>query len=101
MWGIDNEMVDPPIANTSPDGYPNYYVSDPSAVLAGVVAAKLYVLARGGRSDGPYVDSKVYTMGDVTIPANTFSDCYHRKVFSTTVRLRNPVIRNNLSNVVS
>jgi len=101
MWGIDNEMIDGNAA-TLPDGYPNYFVSAPTtAQLPGVVAAKLFVLARGNRSDGPYSDNKVYTMGDVTIPADTFSDCYHRKVFSTTVRLRNQVIKNVLSTVTS
>jgi hypothetical protein len=101
MWGVDNEMVDGNAA-TLPDGYPNYFVSSPTAdQLPGIVAAKLFVLARGSRSDGPYTDNKVYTMGDVIIPADTFSDCYHRKVFSTTVRLRNQVIKNVLSTVTS
>ena len=101
MWGVDNEMIDGSAA-TFPDGYPNYFVSSPTtAELPGIVAAKLFVLARGSRSDGPYTDNKVYTMGDVIIPADTFSDCYHRKVFSTTVRLRNQVIKNILSTVTS
>ena len=97
MWGIDEEMIDG-IAATAPDGNPNFFVSTPTAAQqAGIIAAKIFVLVKNGNIDGNYLDDKQYTLGDVTVPPNgTFNDKYKRKVFSSTVMLRNRTIRNNL-----
>ncbi|MGI9318569.1 MAG: PilW family protein [bacterium] len=94
-WGIDQEVVDAD-ATTIPDGQPNYFVSAPTAAEApGVVAAKIYLLIRSKNFDVTYIDDKQYTLGDVTLPpTGTFNDNFKRKVFSTTVKIRNQVIRN-------
>jgi type IV pilus assembly protein PilW len=60
--------------------------------LMNVVAVKLHVLARSLEPTPGYVDSKIYTLGDLTINAGTMSAAqqrYKRHVFSTTVRLTN------------
>lgn len=60
--------------------------------LMNVVAVKLHVLARSLEPTPGYVDSKTYTLGDLTINAGTMSAAqqrYKRHVFSTTVRLTN------------
>jgi type IV pilus assembly protein PilW len=94
-WGIDQEVVDGDAA-TLPDGQPNYFVSAPTAAEGpGVVAAKIYLLLRSKNHDVTYVDDKQYTLGDVTLPpTGTFNDNFKRKVFSTTIKIRNQVIRN-------
>ena len=95
MWGIDQEMIDG-LNSTFADGHANYFVSSPTTTqMAGVVAAKIYVLARSRNFDQTYSDDKQYILGDVTLPpAGTYNDNYRRKVFSTTVKLRNQVIKN-------
>lgn len=100
-WGIDQEMVDGDGA-TIPDGHPNYFVSAPSATeAAGVVAAKIYLLVRSKNFDVTYTDDKQYTLGDVTLPpTGTFNDNFRRKVFSTTVKIRNQVIRNTALSLI-
>jgi type IV pilus assembly protein PilW len=102
MWGIDHEMIDGNDA-TFPDGHPNYFVSSPTAAqVAGVVSAKIYVLARSQNFDATYTDDKQYQLGDVTLPpSGTYNDNYRRKVFSTSVRLRNQVIKNTALSLVS
>lgn len=100
-WGIDAEMVDGNAA-TLPDGNPNYFTSTPStAELPGIVAAKAFVLVRSKRFDSSYIDNKQYTLGDLVLPTvGTFNDNYQRKVFSTSVKLRNRVIKNNVLNII-
>lgn len=100
-WGIDNEMIDGNSA-TKPDGNPNYFTSSPTATeLPGVVAAKIYVLVRSRNFDVTYVDDKQYLLGDLTLPtAGTFNDNFRRKVFSTTIKLRNRVIKNNALTII-
>jgi len=95
MWGIDHEMIDG-LSETIADGHPNYFVSSPTATqITAMVSAKIYVLARSKSFDPTYTDDKVYNLGDVTLPSSgTYNDNYQRKVFSTTVRLRNQVIKN-------
>jgi type IV pilus assembly protein PilW len=95
MWGIDHEAIDG-VGTTFPDGHPNYFVSSPSpAQMDGIITAKIYVLARSPNLDTTYTDDKQYQLGDVTLPpAGTYNDNFRRKVYSTTVRIRNQVIKN-------
>lgn len=79
MFGID----------ATGNGSPNAYVSEPTAVeLASAVTAKIYVLARSATADPAYTNDHAYTLGDVSIGAA--NDGFYRRVFSTTVMLRNP-----------
>ncbi|MFO7635558.1 MAG: PilW family protein [Caldilinea sp.] len=60
--------------------------------LMNVVAVRLHVLARNLEPTPGFVDSKVYTLGDLIIDSNALSAAerrYKRHVFSTTVRLHN------------
>ena len=79
MFGID----------TSGDGAPNTYISEPTAAqLAAAVTAKIYVLARSATPDPAYSNDRTHTLGDITIAAA--NDNFYRRVFSSTVMLRNP-----------
>lgn len=82
MFGID----------TDTDGIPNTYISVPTAeqmLLA--VTARIYVLARSTDPDFSYINDKSYVLGDKTISGG--NDNYYRRVFSTTVKLRNSANR--------
>ncbi len=71
------------------DGTPNTYTSNPTeAELAQAVTARIYVLARSSEPDYSYQNTKTYQLGDVIISGG--SDHFYRRVFSTTVKLRNP-----------
>ncbi len=101
MWGADSAVTDG-LSSTEADGHPNYFVSNPTATeLPGLVAAKLYVLVRGMNFDSTYKDDKQYALGDLTLPdTGTFNDNYRRKVFSTTLKLRNRIIQNVINDLV-
>lgn len=82
MFGID----------TDTDGTANAYVSEPSdAEMAQAVTARVYVLARSLDPDYSYTNDKTYQLGDVTRSGN--GDNFYRRVFVTTVKLRNPINR--------
>ena len=86
LFGIDTD--------TNPDGIPNIYVSEPTAAqMAAAVTARIFVLARSVNSDGNYTNNKVYTLGDVVKDYSGSPDNYYRRVFSTTVSLRNNINR--------
>lgn len=85
MFGLD----------TDGDGVPNAYVAQPGAAqMPQAVTARIYVLARSHEPDFSYVNDKTYTLGNVTKSAS--NDNYFRRVFMTTVKLRNPINRNLL-----
>lgn len=81
QYGIDTD--------TPKDGVANKYVSNPTnaEVSTQAVAAKIFVLARATREDPTFTNNKTYTMGDRVINVN---DNFYRRVYSTTVVLRNP-----------
>jgi len=85
MFGIDR--IDAP-----PDGVPDYYISNPGAAeMRAAVTAKIYVLARSINPDPLYTNSKSYQLGDVTKSYADNPDNFYRRVFTTTVQLRNRV----------
>jgi len=73
----------------------DYYTGAPTAAeLADAVSARVYVLARSIDEVPNYTNDKTYRLGaKVVAPAN---DGFYRRVFSSTVVLRNPT---NLSGV--
>jgi type IV pilus assembly protein PilW len=75
----------------------DYYTAAPTAAeVTDAVAARIYVLARSVTQVPNYTNDKTYRMGaTVVAPAN---DGFYRRVFSTTVLLRNP---SNLSGIGS
>jgi type IV pilus assembly protein PilW len=84
LYGVDDDA----------DGIANYFV-DASAISVTpinlwyqVVAVKIYILGRSAK-EASYTDAKDYKLGDKTVTASSLEDNYHRKVFTTTVLLRN------------
>lgn len=75
--------------DTDGDLVPNQYKSDiTTAEAETAVAIRIYLLARTADADTTYTNDKTYTLGDLAIPAA--NDNFYRRVYSTTVVLRNP-----------
>jgi len=75
--------------DTDADGSANQYVNNPTPVeLVNSVSARIFLLARAPAQDFQYTDTKTYKLGSVTL--GPYGDRYHRRVFTTTVLLRNP-----------
>ena len=67
----------------------NQYISDITATQVElVVSIRIYLLVRSATADWSYTNSKTYNMGSMIVPS--FDDNYYRRVYSTTVMLRNP-----------
>ncbi len=67
----------------------NQYISDITATQSElVVSIRIYLLVRSATADWSYTNSKTYNMGSMTM--GPFNDNYYRRVYSTTVMLRNP-----------
>lgn len=82
--------------DTDGDGIANQYVSDPSpADMEKVVTARVYVLVRSVDVDPTYTDTNTYVLGDVNIASP--NDGYYRRVYTSTVALRNPTSLHLLS----
>lgn len=79
QYGIDTDL----------DGIANRYLANPTlAQIADAVTVRIYVLARATQPDPFYTNTKSYILGDVVIEAA--NDNFYRRVFSTTILLRNP-----------
>jgi hypothetical protein len=90
VFGIDDDADSDTIAD--------YYTSNPSIIeLNSAVTARVYVLARGSKEMQGYTNAKSYQLGDITINYSSNSDHYYRRVFSTAVVLRNPIMLNKFS----
>lgn len=73
------------------DGYSDFYTSDPSATeLNAVSSARIYVLMRSINPlpAGMLDANRLYQMGNAAT-AGPFNDNFYRRVFSTTVLLKN------------
>jgi type IV pilus assembly protein PilW len=76
--------------DTDSDGVANRYTATPTAAeMEAVITARVYLLVRSVDADPLYTNSKSYLLGDVAIPAA--NDGFYRRVFQTTVALRNPI----------
>lgn len=77
---------------------PHYYTSAPtSAELPGAVTARIHILVRSREPDPAYTNQKTYRLGSTLVGAA--NDHYYRRVFSTTVALRNPASLHRLNQV--
>lgn len=75
--------------DTTNDGIANLYVATPTTTqIEDVIAARVYLLARSPDPIGGYTNAKTYSLGDRSI--GPLNDGFYRRVFSTTVSLRNP-----------
>lgn len=86
--------------DTDNDGVANQYKSSPSlAEMEQAVSARVFVLARTSARDPYFEDSKSFTLGDVSLIQGDLTGVnYYRRVFTTTVMLRNLVNLNLLNN---
>jgi type IV pilus assembly protein PilW len=89
--------------DTTGDGAPDSWVTDPAAGAATAAAAvtawtqvtavKIHVLARNAQaSNGQFTDTRAYVLGSTTSSDNTFgpyNDGYKRHVYTTVARLVN------------
>jgi type IV pilus assembly protein PilW len=84
LFGIDDDG----------DGAANVYTSSPTAAeIETAVTARIYILARSMNPDPAYTNDKVYQLGDVTKDYSDSPDNFYRRVFTTSVRLRNQANR--------
>lgn len=90
----------PSLLTGNADTTPNYYRSNPPlADMPFAVTAKIYVLVRSPEPDLAPIN-KTYRLGSKSVPK---SDNYRRKVFTTTVVLRNANYQlraNDLNNLI-
>jgi len=85
--GIEDIQLEIGIDNDG-DGIVDQYKNAPTtADFAKAVSVHLYLLARSVNPVFGYTNNKRYRLGVKNIPA--FNDSYIRKVFSTTIKLRN------------
>ncbi len=88
--GIENLQIEYGI-DTSLDGHPNVYVSNPTLTqMQSVVTAHIFLVARTTEIDTRYTNDKTYSVSNA--PDFTPDDSFHRRVFSISVSIRN--IRN-------
>ena len=98
--GHQHELVDETLAegierfhiefgiDTDLDATADYFVSSPTAVeMRKAAVARVHVLVKGKNPVPRYNNTNAYTLGDVTVAAA--NDSYYRRVFSTSVYLRN------------
>lgn len=86
-WGLD----------TNGDGVPDRYVDTPpdaKSIAVNAVTAQIALRMRSSTADGSYSDDKTYKIGDADayVPASDSDSTakrYYRRVYSTTVYLRN------------
>ncbi len=81
-WGLDSDN----------DCVVDTYTSSPAAdaLAQTAITARLWILVRTTEPDGGYRDDKTFDFGDFET-SEAFADAFHRRVYSTTVQLRNPV----------
>ncbi|MDD2767327.1 MAG: PilW family protein [Methylococcus sp.] len=99
-FGIDdNDRSNLTCGLSEIDGVPDIYPSpsELSDILAAnpneldcAISARIHVLVRSAEADSSYTDNKTYTFGtgDAAV-TRAYNDHFRRKVFTTTVQLRN------------
>ncbi len=81
--------------DTDKNGVANEYVSNPTtAQLDEAVSVRIYLLGRSVDADYSYTNGKTYNLGN----ASSYSpgDHYYRRVYTTTILLRNPTNLNRM-----
>jgi len=88
--GIEELQVEFGI-DTDIDGIANVYKPAPSSTeMANAVVARIYLLVRSRDSQSGYTNTKTYQLGQRTVTAA--NDGFLRRVFSTTVGIRNATL---------
>lgn len=92
--GIEDMQVEFGI-DTDKDGVANEYLSSPTtAQMNHAVSARVFLLGRSVDPDYGYTNGKTYQAADAT--AYTPNDHYYRRVYTTTILLRNPTNLNRM-----
>lgn len=93
--GIENLQIEYGI-DTTADGHPNIYMSNPALNdMQNVVAARIFLLARTTDIDTRYINSKTFSLSNS--PDFVPGDSFHRRVFSTSVSIQNIRSLNKMS----
>ncbi len=86
--GIEDMQVEWGVDGVDDDLAPDYYTADPdSAELVDAATARIFLLVRSIRPETGYVNDKTYNLGRKSVAAR--NDAFYRRVYSTTVQLRN------------
>jgi len=90
-YGVENLQIqygiDTPPQDDSVDSYVDADADPAAAMWDQVIAVRIWLLVRAECPDYSYTNTTSYTMAGVTLPA--FNDNYRRKLYTSTVRLRN------------
>jgi len=84
-WGLDLDN----------DCVVDTYTSSPSAtqLAQSAITARIWLLVRTTQTDGGFNDQKVFNFADYS-NTSALAAGFHRRVYSTTVQLRNPIADN-------
>lgn len=86
--GIESMQIEFGV-DTDGDGVANQYKPDPTAAeMNELVAVRVYLIARSLETDRGYTNDKTYNVSN--LPAFQPNDSYYRRVYVTTILLRNP-----------
>ena len=87
--GVEDLQIEYGI-DTTADGYADRYIADPSAAqMKNVISVRIYLLARSTEADSNYTNSRTYTLSNSSVAPDNPGDHYYRRVFATTVQVRN------------
>jgi len=90
--GVEDLQIELGI-DTDGDGAANAYLSNPDADdMRRAVSVRLYLLMRAIDIDVGYTDERTYTLGNTVAGpyrVGPFNDRFHRRVYTTTVSMRN------------
>lgn len=90
--GIENIQIELGI-DTDGDATPDIFKSNPTLNdMADVVVVRLYILARSPEEIANYTNNKTYYLGSTTI--NNPNDGFFRRVYSTTIQIKNARLPN-------
>jgi type IV pilus assembly protein PilW len=85
--GIENLQIEYGL-DPDGDGTVNRYLPNPTLVeMQDVISARVYLLARTELWDSGYTDQRTYAVSNA--PAYTPADNFHRRMYQTTVTMRN------------
>ncbi len=91
--GIEDMQIEFGV-DTDGDSIPNQFKSAPTgAELDSSVVARIYLLVRSIDPVAGYTNEKTYSLGEKAVAAK--NDGYLRRVFSTTIQMRNTTLPNN------
>jgi type IV pilus assembly protein PilW len=89
--GVEQFQVEYGLDNAGGDGVPDTWTTAPgtAAAWSTVVAARIYIVARGSEKSPGYTDSKSYVMGNTTYTPASADRGYRRHMYRTEIRMTN------------